>query len=109
MINQVKPLKSTDPLPTLAMTYLFDRLRESLPDHDEVRLKRVQRAGTRRAADLPQDYDEESNDLHLKVGVEVRVFGREFFFPWQWVDQGKFKEIEREVERVLSYFESRTS
>lgn len=87
------------------LEYLLSYLEEEFRDCAGVRVRALQRAGTLRAADLVQDYDPESRDLHRLRGVTVRVGGREHFFPAEWVenrDFGKIQQLAREIKSQLS-------
>ncbi len=65
--------------------YLLGYLKDELSDLPELRIHPVAPSSTQKSIDLPQDYDPNSNDVHLRRGVRVRMQSREFFFSAQWV------------------------
>jgi hypothetical protein len=82
--------------------YLYSFLEDEFRSFENVRLRRVLPSSLSRAADLPQDYDPNSQDLHLRTGVMLRLGGREYYFPVQWVrlkDYGSIQNLVREARR----------
>ncbi len=73
--------------------YLLSFLQDEFRDLTEMRIHPVAPTGTRKSPDLPQDYDPEESNVHRSRGVRVRVFSREYFFPVEWVIEGKQAEI----------------
>jgi len=89
---------------TTELEYLLSYLQDEFRTYPSVRVRLSPVAGTQRAADLEQDYDQESNDLHVRRGVFVIVGGREFFFPVNWVLEKRFSEVQklaREIQEAL--------
>ncbi len=85
--------------------YLHSYLVEEFSAYPQVRVRVLQPAGTQRSPDLKQDYDAESNDLHRRRGVDVRVGSREFFFPVDWVIHGRFSEVAKLASEVRTYLD----
>lgn len=82
------------------LEYLLSYLQEEFASSPQVRVSLVQPAGIQRSPDLEQDYDPDSNDLHRRRGVLVKVGGREVFFPVEWVTRGQFSEVSKQAEEV---------
>lgn len=88
-----------------SLEYLLSYLEEEFRSFPEVRVRVVQPSGTLRSPDLEQDYDPESNDLHRRQGVNVRVRSREYFFPSEWVASGRYSEISRLAAEIRGSLE----
>jgi len=84
----------------LHLEYLRGYLAEEFENYPQVRIRVPPGAGTRKAVDLVQDYDPETNDIHLKRGVTVYAHTREYFFPVQWVALKRFDEIKNLAEKI---------
>jgi len=78
------------------LVFLEDEFRD-LPD---LRIRTVAPSTTRRALDLEQDYDPESSDVHRVTGVRIQCKKREYFFPEEWMREGRRSEIEQQI-RVI--------
>jgi hypothetical protein len=85
------------------LSYLLSFLEDEFRDFPEVRVRVAPKAGTQRSPDLPQDYDAESNDLHLRRGVFVKTRRKEFYFPLDWWHDRKHSHIHRQTEEILEY------
>jgi hypothetical protein len=83
-----------------AQQYLLSYLEDEFRDDSRFRIRPTPKTGTRRSVDLVQDYDPESNDLHLLNGVFVKFSSREYYFPCQWVHAKNFQEIRKLVEEI---------
>ena len=80
--------------------YLLGFLEDELRDLPEVRISTVAPSLTQKAADLPQDYNPEENDIHLLRGVRVRVGSREFYFPATWVNDNRLDLVHAQVKAI---------
>ena len=86
-----------------AQEYLISFLQDEFHSHPQVRIRPTPKVGTRRSPDLVQDYDPESNDLHLQHGVFVKFQSREYYFPCTWVRSQRFDEIRKLVEEIRNH------
>ncbi len=75
------------------LEYLRNYLEEEFSRFPEVRIRVAPMAGTRRSIDLPQDYDPEANDLHLKRGVIIYTQRQEHFFPLDWILEKNYERL----------------
>lgn len=82
------------------LAYLLNFLEEEFRDHPEVRVRVAPKAGTLRSPDLPQDYDAESNDLHLRRGVIVQTRRSEYYFPEEWARAQEYTRIQQLAEEI---------
>ena len=85
---------------TLEIEYLLHFLEDEFGSHPDIRIHAVAPSSTKRAPDLVQDYDPESNELHLKTGVRVRVGSREYFFPAHWVKSSDHARIQAQATEI---------
>ena len=83
--------------------YLLSFLQDELASVTEVRISPVAPSLTQKAMDLPQDYDEESNDVHRLRGVRVRVGSRDFFFPAAWVTSQRMDLVYAQAKEILEF------
>ena len=88
--------------PQMGLLILLEEEFRGLP---EVRVRPVSPAQTRRAADLPQDYDPESATLHLVSGVKVFTRKREYFFPVEWFSDRPRSRIEAQILEIREQLE----
>lgn len=87
-----------------ALAYLLNFLEDEFRDFPGVRVRLSPKAGTERSPDLPQDYDPESNDLHLRSGVLVQTRRKEFYFPAEWSrgqDYGRIRSLVDEIRESV--------
>jgi hypothetical protein len=61
--------------------YLEDYLVEEFRNFPQIRIRRV-----------PQDHVD---------GILVRSEAREYFFPFEWMGPGRFKEVQAQVKKIL--------
>jgi hypothetical protein len=80
--------------------YLLGFLEDELSNIPDIRVHAVAPSGVKKAIDLPQDYDPESNDLHLQRGVRVRHGSRDFFFPANWVNDNRMDLVYAQVKEI---------
>ncbi len=80
-------------------------LEEEFRGEDRVRVRPVSPAKLRRAADLPQDYDPESANLHRVSGVRVLTIQREYFFPVEWFHDRPRSRIDSQLREVHEQLE----
>jgi len=80
--------------------YLLSYLEDEFQGDPRYRIRPTPRTVAKRAPDLVQDYDPETNDLHLQHGVFVKVQSREYYFPCTWVSSKQFQEIRKLVEEI---------
>ncbi|MBC7397689.1 MAG: hypothetical protein H7333_09625 [Bdellovibrionales bacterium] len=83
--------------------YLLGYLTDELSDMPELRIHAVAPSTTQKSVDLPQDYDPNSNDVHLKRGVRVRMKSREFFFPANWVKDQRLDLVYAQVDEIRKF------
>jgi hypothetical protein len=83
------------------IVYLLNFLEEELSQIPEIRIHPVAPSLTQKSIDLPQDYDTESNDIHLQRGVRVRVGSREFFFPASWVNDQRLDQVHAQAKEIV--------
>ena len=74
--------------------YLLSFLKDEFQAVPGVDVRPVFPSVIRRAPDLPQDYDPETNDLHRRRGVQVRTRSKEFFFPVDWVSERRIDLVQ---------------
>ncbi len=90
-----------------SVEYLVHFLEDEFRDFPEVKVRSVAPSSTRKAPDLDQSYDPESNDLHVKEGVTLKVGSRDYFFPSDWVRTKNFaaiRQLAHEIrERILAF------
>ena len=84
--------------------YLLTFLADELRDMEDMRITPTFPTTTRKAADLPQDYDPNESTIHLNRGVTVRVRSREFFFPAAWAREGRQDLIGKLTNEIRAYF-----
>jgi hypothetical protein len=89
----------------LDIEYLLYYLEDELRGLPNLRIHPVAPASTRKAPDLPQDYDPNESQLHLTRGVRVRVSSREYFFPASWAHQN-VQAIKDQAAEIKSFSES---
>lgn len=82
---------------------LLNMLEDEFRKFEEVRVRPVFKSGTERSYDLEQDYDSETNDVHLRSGVRVSTGKREYFFPEEWIAARKLGQIREQIEEILDY------
>lgn len=85
--------------------YLMSLLEDEFSSRDDVRIVPMLPAGTVRSPDLPQNYDPESSDLHLKKGVRVIARNRDYFFPTQWVSSKRSDLIHATIDEIKDSLE----
>jgi hypothetical protein len=83
--------------------YLLGFLKDEFRDFSEIRIHPVAPSGTKKSMDLPQNYDPETHSVHLNRGVRIRVMSRDYFFPVDWVIQGKYSVIQELANEVREY------
>ena len=83
--------------------YLLIFLKDELRDLHEIRISATFPSSTRKSPDLLQDYDPNSNDLHVKRGVTVRARSRDYFFPASWARDGHYDQV-RELALEIREF-----
>lgn len=82
------------------LVQLLVLLEDEFRDLPELRIRTVAPSTTRRAADLEQDYDPESSDIHRVSGVRIQCKKREYFFPEEWMREGRRNEIEKQIQVI---------
>jgi hypothetical protein len=87
--------------------YLLSFLSDELRDYPGLRIHAVAPTGFQKSPDLPQDYDPEEGRVHLNSGVRVRISSREYFFPAEWVEEGRFDQVQSLALEIRSYLESK--
>ncbi len=80
--------------------YLVGQLQDEFGSRGDVRIRASGKSGKVRSPDLPQDYDEESNTLHVESGVRVQTRLKEYYFPLRWVEQKQFSQIHSLIEQI---------
>jgi len=81
--------------------YLLGFLEDELSHIENIRIHPVAPSSTKKAIDLPQDYDAEANNVHLQRGVRVRVGSREYFFPANWVNDQRMDLVYAQTKEIL--------
>ena len=84
--------------------YLLSYLQDEFKDSPQLRIHPVAPTGMRKSIDLPQDYDPNESDLHVKRGVRIRVSSRDFFFPVSWVIHQQLELVRSQVEEIRSIY-----
>lgn len=85
--------------------YLLGFLQDEFRDLPDLRIHPVAPSGIRRSQDLPQDYDPNENRVHLNRGVRIKAMSRDYFFPVEWVHEGKTELIQNQAREVREYLE----
>jgi hypothetical protein len=80
--------------------YFLSFLEDEFRDFPTVRVRISPKTGTKRSPDLVQDYDPESNRLHVERGVFVRTPRSEFYFPMVWWENSQRDKIYKQVEEI---------
>jgi hypothetical protein len=83
--------------------YLLMLLKDELRDLNEIRIVPTFPSGTRKAPDLPQDYDPNEHQVHANRGVTVRARGREYFFPATWATNSQQDLIWAQVKEIHEF------
>jgi hypothetical protein len=91
----------------LHIEYLLSFLQDEFRDLSDLRIHPVAPSGIRKSPDLPQDYDLAEGRVHRNRGVRVRVSSREYFFPVEWVIEGKQALIRGLAEEVREFYDSK--
>lgn len=86
--------------------YLLGLLKDELHDLRDIRVSPTFPSGTRKAPDLPQDYDPNESQVHAHRGVTVRARSREYFFPANWATEGRQDLIWAQVKEIQDFCES---
>ena len=86
--------------------YLLTFLADELQGLDDVRILATLPSTTRKAADMPQDYDPNEHSVHLNRGVTVRAGSRDYFFPAEWATSGKQDLITTLAREIRDFLES---
>ena len=87
--------------------YLLSFLQDEFRDLEDLRIHAVAPSGTRKSPDLPQDYDPNEGKVHRNRGVRVRVSSREYFFPVEWVIDGKNESLKTLASEVRTFYLSK--
>lgn len=99
-MNPVRiPSVSMDP----NIEYLLGFLTDEFRDLPVLRIHPVAPSGTRKSQDLPQDYDAQENRVHVNRGVRIRALSRDYFFPVEWVVDGKTDLIQQQANEIREY------
>ncbi len=69
---------------TVAEQYLIDYLKEEFRRHPAARIRVQKEDG--------------------EIGVTVKIGSREYFFPFEWSESGRFAKIREQVGRILEVF-----
>ena len=85
--------------------YLLSYLQDELRDLSDIRIHPVAPSGTQKSIDLPQDYDPNENSVHINRGVRVRVRSRDYFFPVEWVIQGKMDQVQAQAREIRDFYQ----
>jgi len=88
--------------------YLLSYLQDELSDLSDLRIHPVAPSGTQKSIDLPQDYDPNEHSVHLNRGVRVRVGSRDYFFPVEWIIQGKMQEVQTQANEIREFYLARS-
>ena len=91
----------------LHIEYLLSFLQDEFRELSDLRIHPVAPSGIRKSPDLPQDYDQAEGRVHRNRGVRVRVSSREYFFPVEWVIEGKQTLIRGLAEEVREFYDSK--
>ena len=88
--------------------YLLSFLKDELQDLQDsegsgLRIIAVLPSTTQKSVDLPQDYDPNENQIHLKRGVNVKAGSREFYFPATWVSEGNMHLVHEQAQEVREF------
>ncbi len=98
-------------LPSVSMSveieYLLQFLQDEFRDLEDLRIHPVAPSGMTKSPDLTQNYDPNESKVHLSRGVRVRVSSRDYFFPADWVIEGKTHLVRELAEEVRSYYLSK--
>ena len=86
--------------------YLLSFLADELRDIVDIRVHATFPSSTRKAPDLPQDYDPNESQVHAKRGVTVRARSREYFFPATWATEGKQDLIYAQTKEIREFCSS---
>ena len=92
---------------TPELAYLLEFLQDEFSGFEGVRIHPIFPSSTRRAPDLDQDYDAQSNDLHLRCGVRLRAGSLEEWFPVSWVREKRFDLVRRLAQEIRDRIEAR--
>jgi hypothetical protein len=82
--------------------HLLNLLEEEFRGTDQVTITAVFPSGVLRSPDLAQDYDPETGTVHLNSGVRIRSKRREYFFPSDWINNGR-ERINRQIEEIREH------
>jgi hypothetical protein len=85
------------------LEFLRGFLEDEFASTEEARVQIVLPTGTARSIDLHQDYDSESNDLHVRRGVRVFVRSRDYFFPAAWVKDRRMDLVYAQVAEMRAF------
>ncbi|MBS1961549.1 MAG: hypothetical protein JST04_04995 [Bdellovibrionales bacterium] len=83
--------------------FLRSHLEDEFSSTEGVRIQIVLPTSTSRSIDLHQDYDADSNDLHLRRGVRVIVKSRDYFFPAYWIAQKRMDLVYAQVAEMRAF------
>jgi hypothetical protein len=83
--------------------FLRDYLTDEFSAVESARVQIVLPTGTARSIDLHQDYDAESNDLHVRRGVRVVLKSRDYFFPAAWVKENRMDLVRAQVAEMRNF------
>ena len=83
--------------------HLLSFLQDEFRNEPDVRVRIRHRAVTRRSVDLEQDYDPESNSLHLDRGVMVKARSREYFFRAEWATGRERSKVDSLVQEIRDF------
>lgn len=86
-----------------SIEYLLSFLKDEFEGCADVRVSLLPKAGVRRSVDLPQNYDPQTRDLHLREGVVVKAGGREYYFPSSWIVRNQFSEVQRQILEIREF------
>jgi hypothetical protein len=89
-----------------ALAYLINFLEDEFRNYPDVRVRISPKTGIERSPDLVQDYDPETNDLHVRRGVTVQTRRKEYYFPAEWAREKDYARIRAEVEVILDHLKS---
>jgi hypothetical protein len=78
------------------LSFLEDEFR----DFPEVRIRLSPKGGVIRSPDLIQDYDPETNHIHIERGIFVRTSLKEYYFPLDWWKNRQQEKIYRQIEEI---------
>jgi hypothetical protein len=87
----------------LDIEYLIYFLEDELRELSDIRISPVAPSGTRKAMDLPQDYDPSVGHVHTDRGVRVRAGTRDFFFPASWVRNQQLELVRELAQKIKDY------